>query len=73
MVLGGIFGGINFVGTLVALVLYMYLFNRVIHLEDRVNNNVLYQIMNDRQLRNLVNDINYNDTQLGRSIIRTTH
>lgn len=73
MVLGGIFGGINFVGTLVALILYMYLFNRVIHLEDRVNNNVLYQIMNDRQLRNLVNDINYNDTQLGRSIMRTTH
>ena len=73
MVFGSIFGGINFIGTLVALVLYMYLFNRVIHLEDRVNNNVLYQIMNDRQLRNLVNDINYNDTQLGRSILHTTH
>lgn len=71
--LGSLFGGINFIGTLVALVLYMYLFNRVIHLEDRVNNNVLYQIMNDRQLRNLVNDINYNDTALGKSIMRTTH
>ncbi len=71
--LGTLFGGINFIGTLVALVLYMYLFNRVIYLEDRVNNNVLYQIMNDRQLRNLVNDINYNDTSLGKSIIRSTH
>lgn len=71
--LGTLFGGINFIGTLVALVLYMYLFNRVIYLEDRVNNNVLYQIMNDRQLRNLVNDINYNDTALGKSIIRSTH
>ena len=71
--LGTLFGGINFVGTLVALVLYMYLFNRVINLEDRVNNNVLYQIMNDRQLRNLVNDINYNDTALGKSILRTAH
>lgn len=68
-----LFGGINFIGTLVALVLYMYLFNRIVHLEDRVNNNVLYQIMNDRQLRNLVNDINYNDTTLGKSIIRTMH
>ena len=71
--LGSLFGGINFIGTLVALVLYMYLFNRVIHLEDRVNNNVLYQIMNDRQLRNLVNDINYNDAVLGNSITRTSH
>lgn len=71
--LGTLFGGINFIGTLVALVLYMYLFNRIVHLEDRVNNNVLYQIMNDRQLRNLVNDINYNDTSLGKSIIRTMH
>lgn len=59
---------LNFLGILLALSLYIYLFNRLITLEERVNNNALYQIMNDRQLRNLVNDINYNDTEITRVV-----
>lgn len=57
---------INFLGVLLTMSLYVYMFNRLITLEDRVNNNMLYQIMNDRQLRNLVNDINHNDTEITR-------
>jgi hypothetical protein len=46
------------------MVLYMiviYLFSKYIDIEEKMNNISDYQSNNERQLNNLIKDVNYND------------
>ena len=55
---------VNFICILILYVLVMYLFNKYMDIEEKVNSMVDYQVMNDRQLKNLISDINYNDRHI---------
>lgn len=52
---------INFICILILYILVIYLFNRYMDMEEKVSDFADYQVMNDRQLKNLIYDINYND------------
>ena len=55
---------VNFVCILILYILVMYLFNKYMDIEEKVSDAISYQISNDRQLKNLVQDINYNDKHI---------
>lgn len=55
---------VNFICIMILYVLVMYLFNKYMDIEEKVNSMVDYQVMNDRQLKNLISDINYNDRHI---------
>ena len=55
---------VNFVCILILYILVMYLFNKYMDIEEKVNSMVDYQLINDRQLKNLISDINYNDQHI---------
>lgn len=52
---------INFICILILYILVIYLFNKYMDMEEKVSDFADYQVMNDRQLKNLIYDINYND------------
>jgi ATP-dependent Zn protease len=55
---------VNFVCILILYILVMYLFNKYMDIDEKVSDAIGYQISNDRQLSNLVQDINYNDKHI---------
>lgn len=55
---------VNFVCILILYIIVMYLFNRYMDIEEKVLSMVDYQTLNDRQLKNLISDINYNDQHI---------
>lgn len=55
---------VNFVCILILYILVMYLFNKYMDIEEKVLDFTDYQAMNDRQLKNLIHDINYNDKHI---------
>jgi hypothetical protein len=55
---------VNFVCILILYVLVMYLFNKYMDMEEKIVDTIGYQLSNDRQLQNLVQDINYNDKHI---------
>lgn len=55
---------VNFTCILILYLLVMYLFNKYMDIEEKVLNSLDYQVMNDRQLKNLIHDINYNDKHI---------
>ena len=55
---------VNFVCILILYVLVMYLFNKYMDMEEKIADAIGYQLSNDRQLQNLVHDINYNDRHI---------
>lgn len=59
---------VNFVCILILYILVMYLFNKYMDIEEKVLDFTDYQVMNDRQLKNLIHDINYNDTHISEYI-----
>jgi hypothetical protein len=54
----------NFICILILYILVMYLFSKYMDIEEKVLDTVNYQMDNDRQLSNLINDINYNDKHI---------
>lgn len=59
---------VNFICVLVLYLMIMYLFSKYMDMEEKINDLIEYQEMNDRQLKNLVKDINYNDNHLTKYI-----
>lgn len=59
---------VNFICVMVLYLIIMYLFSKYMDMEEKINDLIEYQEMNDRQLKNLVKDINYNDTHLTKYI-----
>lgn len=55
---------VNFVCILILYVLVMYLFTKYMDIEEKIADTISYQLSNDRQLQNLVQDINYNDRHI---------
>ena len=55
---------VNFVCIMILYILVMYLFNKYMDIEEKVTSLLDYQVMNDRQLKNLISDINYNDKHI---------
>jgi predicted PurR-regulated permease PerM len=52
---------INFVFIMVLYMIVIYLFSKYIDIEEKMNNISDYQSNNERQLNNLIKDVNYND------------
>ncbi|QOI90273.1 hypothetical protein QKU58_gp058 [Pyramimonas orientalis virus] len=63
---------INFICILVLYILVMYLFSKYMDIEEKVLDNIDYRMDNDRQLTNLIRDINYNDNHIT-SFIKSQH
>lgn len=63
---------INFICILVLYILVMYLFSKYMDIEEKVLDSVNYQMDNDRQLKNLIKDINYNDRHIT-SFVKAQH
>ncbi len=55
---------INFICILVLYIIVMYLFSKYMDIEEKVLDSLNYQMDNDRQLGNLIRDINYNDKHI---------
>ena len=55
---------INFICIMVLYILVMYLFSKYMDIEEKVLDTLDYQTDNDRQLQNLVRDVNYNDKHI---------
>lgn len=55
---------INFVSILALYGLMIYIMSKYMDIEFKVNSLMDYKNVNERQLKNLVNDINKNDTLL---------
>ena len=62
----------NFICILILYILVMYLFSKYMDIEEKVLDTVNYQIDNDRQLSNLIHDINYNDKHIT-SYVKANH
>lgn len=52
---------INFICIIILYLVCIYLFSKYMDMEEQVNQLMSYQSKNERQLDNLVKDINYND------------
>jgi hypothetical protein len=59
---------INFVCILVLYILVMYLFSKYMDIDDQILELNDYRTMNDRQINNLIKDINYNDQHITKYI-----
>jgi len=55
---------VNFVCILVLYILVMYLFSKYMDIEEKILDTLDYQVTNDRQIQNLIYDVNYNDKYL---------
>lgn len=55
---------VNFICILVLYLIVMYLFSKYMDIEDKIADMIDYQTTNDRQLSNLIHDINYNDKHI---------
>lgn len=63
---------LNLIAIIILFIIYIYLFQSVNVLQDKVRNSTVYQTSNDRVMRNLVSDINYNDTAIS-SFVNSKH
>jgi hypothetical protein len=59
---------INFICILVLYILIMYLFSKYMDIDDQLIDLNDYRVMNDRQINNLIKDINYNDHHITKYI-----
>lgn len=63
---------LNLIAIIILFIIYIYLFQSVNVLQEKVRNSTVYQTSNDRVMRNLVSDINYNDTAIS-SFVNSKH
>ena len=63
---------LNLIAIIILFIIYIYLFQSVNVLQEKVRNSTVYQTSNDRVMRNLVSDINYNDNAIS-SFVNSKH
>lgn len=63
---------LNLIAIIILFIIYIYLFQTVNVLQEKVRNSTVYQTSNDRVMRNLVSDINYNDSAIS-SFVNSKH
>ena len=63
---------LNLIAIIILFIIYIYLFQSVNVLQDKMRNSTVYQTSNDRVMRNLVSDINYNDVAIS-SFVNSKH
>lgn len=63
---------LNLIAVIILFIIYIYLFQTVNVLQDKVKNSIIYQTANDRIIRNLVSDINHNDIAIS-SFVNSKH
>lgn len=59
---------VNFICILVLYILVMYLFSKYMDIDEQIVELNDYRTMNDRQINNLIKDINYNDQHITKYI-----
>lgn len=59
---------INFVCILILYILVMYLFSKYLDIDEQIIELNDYKDMNDRQISNLIKDVNYNDRHISKYI-----
>jgi hypothetical protein len=55
---------INFICILILYLIVLFLYGKYMDIDEHLNNVMDYQVINDRQIKNLVQDINYNDKHI---------
>ena len=55
---------INFICILILYLIVLYLYGKYMDIDEHLNNVMDYQVINDRQIKNLVHDVNYNDKHI---------
>jgi len=55
---------INFICILVLYLIVLFLYGKYMDIDEHLNNVMDYQVINDRQIKNLVHDVNYNDKHI---------
>lgn len=55
---------INFICILVLYLIVLFLYGKYMDIDEHLNNVMDYQVINDRQIKNLVQDVNYNDKHI---------
>lgn len=63
---------LNLIAIVILFIIYIYLFQSVGVLQEKMKNVTFYHTANDRIMRNLVNDINYNDVAIS-SYVNSKH
>jgi hypothetical protein len=68
-----IFTLVNFISILILYLIVLHVYGKYIEMEESVESVAIYQQNNERQLKNLVKDINYNDRYLTNYIKSRDH
>lgn len=68
-----IFTLVNFIAILILYLIVLYVYGKSIENEELVESIAIYQENNERQLNNLVKDINYNDRYITNYIKTKEH
>lgn len=55
---------INFICILILYLIVLFLYGKYMDVDEHLNNVMDYQVINDRQIKNLVHDVNYNDKHI---------
>lgn len=55
---------INFICILILYLIVLFLYGKYMDIDEHLNNVMDYQVINDRQIKNLVQDVNYNDKHI---------
>lgn len=55
---------INFICILILYLIVLFLYGKYMDIDEHLNNVMDYQVINDRQIKNLVHDVNYNDKHI---------